>query len=335
MSSYRSSLLKVAVATVLFGSAPAAIRAVELDSYALGIWRLSLSAIGMTLLLAMQRKRRFSEFAAEVRRHWKLLLAVGVCFGLHWLTYFLSIKWASASIGAISFSTSGVQLPLLGWLFGFGRPRAAAMLGVLLAMAGSWLCVPLEGGSDGQLWGLLIGILSGTFYAALPMLHQRHAHLDNELRTWGMFVFALPVFLVMAPAATWTMTARDAWLVFHLGVVVTLVGHYMWVQVSTELPLQLTSVLGYLQLPAALVINYFIGEEMTLAMAVGGACIVAGNLLALRGPLQSAAVREADTPAERAALIEELPGDAALPLAIELEAGDAGSALERSKEPPA
>lgn len=324
MSSYRSSLLKVVVATILFGSAPAAIRAVEIDSYALGIWRLSLSAIGMTIILAVQRGRAFGSIGDELRRHWKLLLAVGVCFGLHWLTYFQSIKLASASIGAIGFSTTGVQLPLLGWVFGFGRPRLTAMIGVALAMAGSWLCLPIEEqGSDGQSIGLLIGILSGTFYAALPMLHQRNAHLDNELRTWGMFLFALPVFLVMAPAAEWAMTARDAWLVFHLGVVVTLVGHYLWVQVSTDLPLQLTSVLGYLQLPASLLLNYLlIGEEMTLAMTAGGACIVGGNLLALSGPLRSPIVRKADTPAERAALVEELPGDAALPLAIELEASE-------------
>jgi drug/metabolite transporter (DMT)-like permease len=324
LSSYRSSLLKVAVATILFGSAPAAIRAVEIDSYALGIWRLSLSAIGMTIIFALQRGRAFGSIGGELRRHWKLLLAVGVCFGLHWLTYFISIKLASASIGAISFSTTGVQLPLLGWLFGFGRPKATAMVGVALAMAGSWLCLPLEESGDRMLAGLLIGILSGTFYAALPMLHQRHAHLNNELRTWGMFLFALPVFLVMAPAAEWSMTARDAWLVFHLGVVVTLLGHYLWVQVSTDLPLQLTSVLGYLQLPASLLLNYLlIGEEMTLSMAAGGACIVGGNLLALSGPLRSPVVREADTPAERAALVEELPGDAALPLAMELEASEA------------
>ncbi|BBO36250.1 hypothetical protein PLANPX_5862 [Lacipirellula parvula] len=310
------------VATVLFGSAPAAIRAIGVDSIALGVWRLGLSAIGMSIILAVGRRASFSELRSEVARHWRLLAAVGLFFGLHWLTYFQSIKMASASIGAIGFSTCGVQLPLLGWLFGFGRPRALAMVGVALAMAGSWLCVPMEDGADGQLLGLLVGILSGTFYAALPMLHQRHAHLDNELRTWGMFVFALPVFLVMAPAAEWSMTARDAWLVFHLGVVVTLLGHYLWVQVSTELPLQLTSVLGYLQLPAALVVNYFIGEEMTFAMAAGGACIVAGNLLALSGPLQSTKVDEANTPEERAILADELPGDAALPLNVELESRD-------------
>lgn len=323
MTNHRSSLLKVVLATILFGSAPAAIRAVGLDTYALGIWRLSLSAVGMTALLAWKRGRLIGLLGGEVRAHWRLLVAVGVCFGLHWLTYFQSIKLASASIGAIGFSTCGVQLPLLGWAFGFGRPSLAAMTGVGLAMAGSWLCMPAEAEVSGALAGLLIGILSGTFYAALPMLHQRHAHLDNELRTWGMFVFALPVFLVMAPAATWTMTARDAWLVFHLGVVVTLLGHYLWVQVSTELPLQLTSVLGYMQLPASLLLNYLlIGEQMTLTMIAGGACIVAGNLLALSTPLQSDSVRDADTPEERAALVEELPGDAALPLGMELEASE-------------
>jgi hypothetical protein len=110
-------------------------------------------------------------------------------------------------------------------------------------------------------------------------------------------------------------------------VVVTLVGHYLWVQVSTDLPLQLTSVLGYLQLPASLLLNYLlIDEELTLAMAAGGACIVGGNLLALSGPLRSTAVREADTPA---ALSEDLPGDAALPLGMELEAGGAS----RTREP--
>jgi drug/metabolite transporter (DMT)-like permease len=322
LSSYRSSLLKVAVATILFGSAPAAIKAVEIDSIALGVWRLGLSAIGMTVILWVRRGTALRTIGGEVARHWRLLLAVGVCFGLHWLTYFYSIKLASASIGAIGFSTTGVQLPLLGWLFGFGRPRLLAMMGVALAMAGSWFCLSGDGEGDVQLIGLMIGILSGTFYAALPMLHQRHAHLDNELRTWGMFLFALPVFLIAAPAATWTMTVRDAWLVFHLGVVITLIGHYLWVQVSTQLPLQLTSVLGYLQLPAALGVNYLVGEEMTPAMAAGGACIVAGNLLALYAPLKSPLVREADTPEERAALIEELPGDAALPLAMELEANE-------------
>jgi drug/metabolite transporter (DMT)-like permease len=278
----RSSLVKALWATLLFGSVPACIRVVHVDSYALGIWRLALAAAGMTALL-MAQGRSAAAIASEVRRHWPVLTAVGICFGLHWLAYFQSIKIASASIGALGFSTCGVQLPLLGWLFGFGKPGWSAVGGVVLAMIGSFLCVPHTGPGDGLALGMAIGVLSGTLYAALPMLHQRHAHLDNELRTWAQFTFALPVFLLTAPAADWSpISTRDFWLIIHLGLIVNLIGHYLWVQVSTELPLSLTSALGYLQLPASLAFNYaFIGEQLTPEMLLGGGCIIAGNILAL------------------------------------------------------
>lgn len=284
MSLARTTLLKALWATILFGSVPACIRMMRMDSYALGVWRLSLAAVGMTGLLVWQG-RSLRAIGGAVRRDWRVLAAVGACFGLHWLTYFLSIKWANASIGALAFSTCGVQMPLLGWAFGFGRPPALAMLGVALAMAGSWLCLPAHEAGDGMVAGLLIGILSGTLYAAVPMLHQRHARLDNELRTWAQFVFALPVFLVTAPAADWSLARNDFWLVLYLGIVVNLIGHYLWVQVSTVLPLSTTSALGYLQLPASLAFNYaLLSEEMNLGMLAGAACIIAGNVLALQNP---------------------------------------------------
>src|SRR5690606_29012094 len=114
--------------------------------------------------------------AGAVKANWRVLAAVGVFFGLHWLTFFQSIKLASASIGVLGFSTCGVQLPLLGWLLGMGRPRASAMVGVALAMAGAALCLPWDAASEGQAAGLLLGVFSGTLYAFLPILHQKHAH---------------------------------------------------------------------------------------------------------------------------------------------------------------
>jgi drug/metabolite transporter (DMT)-like permease len=273
--------VKALWATALFGSVPACIRVMDMDSYALGLWRLSLAAIGMTAIMLVQG-RSLRTIAAEVRRDWRVLLAVGICFGTHWLTYFQSIKLANASIGALAFSTCGVQLPMLGWLFGFGRPRASAMFGVALAMAGSVLCLPANGGGEQMALGLAIGILSGTLYAALPLLHQRHAHLDHELRTWAQFTFALPVFLITAPAANWSLSTHDFWMVLYLGLAVNLIGHFLWVQISTELPLPMTSALGYLQLPAALAVNYwFLDEPMNAGMLAGAACIILGNVLAL------------------------------------------------------
>jgi drug/metabolite transporter (DMT)-like permease len=321
VSIHQSSLIKALWATVLFGTVPACIKVMAMDSYALGVWRLSLAAVGMTGVL-MWQGRSLSAIAAEVRRDWKVLTAVGVVFGLHWLTYFQSIKLANASIGTIAFSTCGVQLPILGWLLGFGRPRVAAIVGVVLAMAGSVICLPPESGGDRMALGLVIGIVSGTLYALVPMLHQRHARLDHELRTWAQFVFALPVFLITAPAAEWSLTTRDFWLVLHLGLVVNLIGHYLWVQVSTDLPLPVTSALGYLQLPASLAFNFvLIGEQMTLNMLAGAACIVVGNVLAL-GATKEPPI-ESEPPTE--VPVDSLESDGEPPLARHPERSEGAS----------
>lgn len=278
----QSALFKAAIATVLFASVPACVRLVHLDSYALGIARLVMATVGMYAILAVRRGSSWREFVAEVRREWVVLVAVGVFFGLHWLFYFLGIKKTSASLGTLGFSTFGAQLPLLGWACGFGRPTGGAMAGVVLATLGTWLCLPVDGWQGADANGMLIAVLSGTFYAFLPLLHQRHARLDHEIRTWAQFAFALPVFLPFAPAAVWSWTLRDIVLVLHMGLIVTLVGHYLWVQATTELPIQLTSVLSYLQLPVTLAMNFLlIREGMTVRMMWGAALIVAANALAL------------------------------------------------------
>jgi len=282
----RSALISALVATVLFGSVPACIRLVHLDSIAIGIVRLVLGALGMAAIMASQRRSTLSEFFALLRREWWVLVAMGLLFGLHWLTYFLSIKHSSASIGTLGFSTYGAQLPLLGWALGFGRPTRSALVGVALAFVGTWLCLPsheLSGVWNGNIAsGLAIGVVSGTAYAFLPLLHQKHSHMDHEIRTWAQFALALPVFLPLAPWGTWSLSMVDVLLMLHLGLVVTLIGHLLWVKATTELPIETTSVLSYLQLPVTLAMNWLIiAEGMTLSMFAGATLIVAANALAL------------------------------------------------------
>lgn len=285
----RGLIAKAIIVTFLFASVPACVRGMTMDSYSIGIWRLSMAVVGMTLLMRVRHGVSLAALVAAVRRDWLVLAAVGVCFGAHWLTYFQSIRIAGASTATLALSTGGVQMPLLGWLVGSGRPRAAAMVGVLLAMVGSVLCLPdaRHGEHEAELFGFVIGVVSATLYAFVPILHQRHARLDNELRAWAQFAFALPVFLVAAPAAEWALTPKDLWLILYLGLAVGLVGHYWWAQLSAALPLSTTSALGYLQLPMTLAMNVLlIGETMTRPMLIGAGLILAGNILALRSERQ-------------------------------------------------
>jgi drug/metabolite transporter (DMT)-like permease len=284
---HRTALVKALAAIAIFGTVPSSIRVVGHDAspvgvtVALGIVRLTLATLGMTAMLGSRRTER-AALAPAIRSAWPGLAAMGVFFGLHWLTYFLANRLGSPSMSEMGFSTFGAQLPLLGWACGFGRPRAATSIGVALALLGTWLSLQGAQLATGHAASLLVGVLSGALYAALPLLHQRFADVGAQVRTWAQFAFALPVFLALAPLAEWSFSGRDMLLVLHLSLVVTLVGHYLWVQATTVLPIQVTSVVSYLQLPTSLAMNYlFIREPLTPSMLAGAACIVVANLLTL------------------------------------------------------
>ena len=276
------ALFRALLAMVFFCCAPACVKAVDMNAYTLGIARLGMASFGVLVVLAWQGKISLQKFRHWSRDTWQAMLLVGLAFGMHWLLFFLSIKWANADIGAIGFSTYGIHLLLLGWLLGRGRVTGIDLLGIALALAGTLLLVSEFSVSNQQTLGLVVGILSGLAAAALPLLHQHFAKVDNDLRTWGQFTFALPVFLIFFSKTEWRVAPGDWLLVLYLGFGIALVGHGLWIQATTVLSTTTTSILSYLYLPGSLVVNFLaLGQGMTGWMLLGTACVLVANALVL------------------------------------------------------
>ncbi len=257
---------------------------VQLNAYTLGIVRLVLASLGMTLLLIVQRELTLERMRSWDRRTWWSMLSVGFMFGLHWLLFFLSIKLASAAIGAIGFSTYGLHLLLLGWILGFGRVSVLDVVGLALACYGTYLLIPEFSLENDQTLGLIIGILSGLAAAVLPLLHQHNAEIDANLRAWGQFTFALPVFLLCWPLTDWQILPRDIPLILYLGLGIALVGHGLWVHVTSVLSTTIISVLSYLYLPTSLMFGFLLlgdSERLSGRSLVGTICVLMANALVL------------------------------------------------------
>jgi len=278
----QQALFCALLATLVFASAPSCIRAVQLDAISLGIVRLGLASVAMTIVLLVQHKLTFAELRSWSRQTWKAMLTVGLIFGCHWVLFFLSIKIGSAAVGAIGFSSYGVQVLLLGWLFGFSRVTSVDLVGLCLALLGTGLLFPEFDLHNKQTLGLVIGILSGTFAACLPLLHQHHVAVDADLRTWGQFVIGLAVFLSLSPYAKWEFRASDTGLILYLGLFVAWIGHGMWIRVSTILSTTTISILSYLYLPTALLISFLtLGEKLSGRMLLGALLVLIANGLVL------------------------------------------------------
>ncbi|HEU5161770.1 MAG TPA: DMT family transporter [Thermoanaerobaculia bacterium] len=272
-----ATLIEAFVAVALFGCIPVLVKLVSANAWTIGVVRLSVATLGLFILLRV--RERIPRLAGpDLAR----LALIGFLFFGHWLTYFLAIKASSASIGAIGLSTYGVYLLILGAAFGHGRLHAVDVIAVLMAIAGAVAIVPGFDLSDDVTVGMLLATLSAFLYATLPILHQRWSHMPSRFRALGQFSFALLFFLLFLPKTEWDLSARDWGGLAFLAIGSTLIGHSLWVGVTTRLSPYATSILYYGNLPIAILLSIAVlGEALRPRTVLGAILIMGGSLLGL------------------------------------------------------
>jgi drug/metabolite transporter (DMT)-like permease len=269
----RRTAVHAAIALTLFGCIPVIVRGVSANAYTIGIVRLAVATLGLFSIMAVRGELRRIPLRDVFR-----LGVIGLLFFGHWITLFLGIKISSASIGAIGLSTYGAHLLILGAILG-ARVRASDVVAVCTAIAGALLVVPKF---DATGLGMLLTSSSALMYATLPLLHQRWSHIDTRTRALGQFAFAFLFFLFFLPKAQWNLAPRD-WLgLAFLAIGVTLIGHSLWVSVTTRLSPSATSILYYANIPIAIALSTLaLGERLTWRTAVGAALIIGAGVLGL------------------------------------------------------
>lgn len=269
-------LILIAISAVLLMSlVPVLIRWINVNPATIGIVRLAIGALGMAIFafvsnnkLAVNRKEVF----------WLALL--GLIFALHWYTYFVSIKIASASLAAIGVATFGIHLLLLSGLINKQKLTIADIIAVLLSLAGVYLTSSNIDIEQTKLYGFLLAIVSGFLYACLPIINQRLSHTTTQTRALGQFGFGLIAFLFLLPQADFDLTANDWQGLLVLGIICTLVAHTLWIKASTELPSNLTAVIYYAYVPMSMLLSFIVlDESMSWQKITGAGLIISANVL--------------------------------------------------------
>ncbi len=272
MGKNKTAAIAALLAVLAMSLVPVLIRSSNANEFTIGIVRLLVAILVVSPIIF------YRQFPRLKVNEWRGLVVVGLIFGAHWLLYFISIKWSSAAIAAIAVSTYGIHLLLLNWLFKKHTIRPLEWLAVFLCVGGCVLVAPKFSLSDKLTLGLLFGVVSGFFFACLPLLHQTILSVPTFTRAWGQFLFAGLVFLPFFGAANWDLSQQDWWGLLVLGVVCTVIGHSLWVKSSSELPPIFTSLIYYLYVPIAMVSSFvFLQESITVNMMLGAACIIAAN----------------------------------------------------------
>lgn len=263
------------VAVVSMSLVPILVRSTQANEVTIGLVRLAIAILAITPFIL------FKQYYRQLKKSdWLALCILGLVFGGHWLSYFVAIKLSSAAIAAVALSTYGIHLLILNWLVKKQAVSIIEWLAILACFGGCLLVAPEFDISNKFTLGLLVGVGSGFLYACLPLLHQRIMHVPTATRAWGQFLFASLIFLPLSMQSDWQLQYGDWWRLIVLGVVCTLIGHSLWVKVSSELPGVITGVIYYLYVPIAMCMAvFFLGEKLNPSMIMGAILIVGANIL--------------------------------------------------------
>jgi drug/metabolite transporter (DMT)-like permease len=268
---------EAATTLILMAGVPVFIKFTSANPLTIGLFRLSVATILMAVFFTPFKKDR------PLNKSMLLpLIIIGFLFATHWITYFLSIKKATASIGILGISTYGIHLIFLGWAFRKDKPGIFDFLAISLAVLGTYIIIPELSFSNNTTIGILLGTLSGFCFALLPILHQKYHFIPDRIRIFGQFFFAWLVFMFFIPWTNWQLESSDWWSLLYLAIPGTFIAHSLWVRVTTRISTTISSLIFYLIIPMTMLISYFwLKESMPFPKIAGALLIVFGNVLSI------------------------------------------------------
>ena len=271
------------MALALTSTVSSVIKTIDIHPITLGICRLSIAS---SLFVLANKSKAFNIF--KYKAEFRYLILLGICFGVHWVTYFYSIKIASASIGVIGVATFGIHLTIISLFILKIKPKKVDYFAVCLAISGVFLLISNgEEFKTGEVnkFGLALSVLSGFLYACLPILHKKIKNISTFERSLSQFFFALIVFLPFAFTTDfntdWSFEKQDWIGIIYLSVVCTVVAHTLWIRATTVLNPVASSVIYYIGTPFALFLNYLVlGEQFGVKAIIGICMIYMANIIA-------------------------------------------------------
>ncbi len=262
------------LAVLIFSVVPVLISATAANEMLVAISRAGIAALTLTPFIFFARGLFNLGY-----KDWLKLVVIGAVFAAHWLSYFVSIKWSSASLAATMVATFSVHYLILAWWINNEKLRPLEFVCILVCFSGCVVIAPEISLSSDVSLGLLIGCVSAILYALLPILHQRAKAISSLDRAWAQFFFAFVFLIPFLPKANLEVVPDEWGKLLILALPCTVIAHGLWVKVTTELPAVFTGLIYYLYAPLTSVISLFVfGETIDRNKVIGTLMIIGAGV---------------------------------------------------------
>ncbi|MBQ3077748.1 MAG: DMT family transporter [Clostridia bacterium] len=207
------------------------------------------------------------------------LFGSGFCMGASWIFLFEAYARVGVSVATLLYYCGPVMVLALSPLVFKEKLTGAKLGGIALVMAGMAL-VNGFGMAEGELSGVLCGVMSAVLYAGMVICNKRVKGLDGLENTLWQLTFAfVTVFtwLLVRHTLPTALPAGSLPRILLLGVVNTGLACYLYFSSISRLPAQTVAICSYLDPLSALLFSaLFLSERLTALQWLGAALVLGG-----------------------------------------------------------
>lgn len=271
----------------------------SLGALTIVFWRIALSVLALGLGVLVSGRRDLLRLGRPGR--WTLLLGPGLA--LLWFCNFEAMKLSSVAVAVLATYTSPILLALLAPLFLPERLSRVAWIALPIASAGLALTMlGGEGSKHARPLAVAVGVGGAVVLAFLTIIQK---HVISAVNPIG-FSFWIDVFALVALAPVLPFSGRvlpsagELGLLAIVGFVFTALSGLIWLTLLRHVTAQAMGFLSYLEPVSATLLAWLIlGQTLGLAVVAGGVLVlVAGSIVVLREPTESAIGEVAGLPLE-------------------------------------
>ncbi|MEX2372734.1 MAG: DMT family transporter [Dehalococcoidia bacterium] len=226
------------------------------------------------------------------RRDLALLAVASVGLALHFALWVASLERTSVATSVVLVTTQPVFVALGAWLFLRERPSRAVAAGIAIAAAGAVLLVSDDWGDLGTQGGNAMA-LGGAVSVSAYVIAGRRARQRLSLPSYTAVVYSLTAVLLLGAAlvsgtAVAGLSAEAYLWIALMAVVAQLIGHNAinWTLGAVPAAVVAVAILGE-PVGAGILASFVLDEVPTLLELAGGAVVLGGVFVALRGARRS------------------------------------------------
>lgn len=205
MNETRRAYLELHLAVILYGFTAILGKLINISAISIVWWRVGIASISFLFILNIGKLIKTLPIKVIVR-----FMLIGIIVGLHWLTFYGSIKLSNASISLICLATTSLFTSLLEPLIVKRKFEWLELVMGIIILPGMYFIV--NGIKVEFYQGVIVGLSSALFAALFSILNKKYIDDAKPTEIAGIQLFGVFLFITICAPFVYLYNSEIEWM---------------------------------------------------------------------------------------------------------------------------